>query len=74
MYEAEYGWRSASTESGSRPMAFMVDGSKLEQEGEIDIPQTLRGGFQTVDMTMKKIILEIRILLEGKRRKKRRIL
>ena len=57
MYAAENGWRSASIESESRPMAFMIDGSKLEREGKIDIidiPQTLRVAFQAVDMTMKK--------------------
>jgi hypothetical protein len=57
MYAVENGWRSASIESASRPMAFMIDGSKLEREGKIDIidiPQTLRVAFQAVDMTMKK--------------------
>ncbi|MFQ7309368.1 MAG: hypothetical protein ACLROY_12300 [Mediterraneibacter sp.] len=36
MYAVENGWRSASIESASRPMAFMIDGSKLEREGKAE--------------------------------------
>ena len=57
LYAAENGLKSAWIESGSRPLAFMIDPAKLEQEGEIgliDVPQTMRVAFQAVEMTMKK--------------------
>lgn len=57
LYAAENGLISAWIESGSRPLAFMIDPAKLEQEGEIgliDVPQTMRVAFQAVEMTMKK--------------------
>ncbi len=57
MCAAENGWRSASIESESRLMAFMIDSSKLERKEKIDIIdvlQMLRVAFKDVDMTMKK--------------------
>lgn len=57
LYAEEKGLRNASVESGSRPMAFMLDLKKLKQEGKIeifDIPQTVRVAFQAVEMTMGK--------------------
>lgn len=57
MYAIEKGMKNAMIESVSRPIAFMIDPAKLEQEDRIeiiDIPQTVRVAFQAVEMTMKK--------------------
>ena len=57
MYALEKGLKNAMIQSISRPMAFMLDPLKLEQENRIeiiDVPQTVRVAFQAVEMTMKK--------------------
>ena len=48
-------------ESVSRPIVFMIDPAKPEQEGRIeiiDIPQTVGVAFQAVEMTMKHVVIQ----------------
>lgn len=61
MYAIEKGLKNAMIESVSRPIAFMIDPVKLEQEGRIeiiDIPQTVGVAFQAVEMTMKHVVIQ----------------
>lgn len=61
MYAIEKGLKNAMIESVSRPIAFMIDPAKPEQEGRIeiiDIPQTVGVAFQAVEMTMKHVVIQ----------------
>lgn len=72
LYALENGLKSAWMESSSRPLAFMIDPVKLEQERRIeiiDVPQSVRVAFQAVEMTMKKDYVGEKSLIEKTKQK-----